>query len=244
MTKFSAPAWLTERPVAHRGLHAENTPCVENSMPAVEAAIEAGYAIEVDLQLAKDGQAVVFHDYTLERLTKCDGAIADFSLAKLKTIEIEGSNSNIASLADLFELVDGRVPLVLELKANRNTKDPKAIAKATAAELEGYDGPVAIMSFHPVSVKWFADNMPNVLRGMVLEASDKWYHFIPGWRRSRYCSHAKAQFVAHNVQDLPDRFTESWRRQGGKLLTWTVRSKADRIIAEKYADQMIFEERD
>jgi len=244
MIKPLVPAWLTERPVAHRGLHAEGTSRIENSMPAVEAAITAGYAIEVDLQLTKDGEAVVFHDYTLERLTMRTGAIEEFSLAKLRTIEINGSNSNIASLADLFRIVAGRVPLVLELKAHRGTKDPKAIAVATAKELEGYDGPVAVMSFHPVTVKWFADNMPNVLRGMVLEASHKWYHMIPGWRRSRYCSMAGAQFVAHNVQDLPDRFTESWRRRGGKLLTWTVRSAADRIIAEKYADQMIFEDRD
>lgn len=234
------PSWLTERPIAHRGLHKAGTDKVENTIPAIKAAIEAGYAIEVDVQLTKDKGVVVIHDRTLERLTGISGYLPDMMLDEVTAIEVTGSNSCIPTLQELLDLVDSQVPLFIELKVIRED-DPKALPAAMIDTLRAYKGPLAVMSFHPLAIKWFRGNAPDIVRGMVLEKSSSRFRFNMGLRRTKYCKIAGAQFVAHDIKSLPNRFSKRWRKAGKPLVSWTVNTKELEARAAKHADQPIFE---
>src|ERR1700754_4855401 len=113
-----APAWLTARPVAHRGLHDVSRGVVENMPGAVQAAIAGNFAIEVDIQLTADGEAMVHHDDALGRLTEGAGALLEKTAAELKAVKFKNTPERMMSLADLCALVAGRVPLVIEVKSH------------------------------------------------------------------------------------------------------------------------------
>ena len=240
MKHVPPPAWLTERPIAHRGLHKKGTERVENTIPAIKAAIKAGFAIEVDVQLTKDRGVAVIHDRTLDRLTDKSGYLPDMTLQEVTTIEITGSNSVIPSLQSLLDLVDGKVPLFIELKVIRKD-DPNALPAAMIDLLRAYTGPFAVMSFHPMAIKWFKDNAPDIVRGVVLDQSNNRFKLNMGFRRRKYCKIAGAQFVAHDIKSLPNYFSNRWRAAGHPLVSWTVNTKELEARAAKYADQPIFE---
>lgn len=240
MNQPPPPSWLTERPIAHRGLHQAGTERVENSKPAIIAAMDAGYAIEVDVQLTKDLGVVVIHDRTLERLTAQSGDLLDMTLSEVTAIEVAGSNSTIMSLQDLLDLVDGKVPLFIELKVTRQD-NPNVLPAAMRDALLAYKGQLAVMSFHPLAIKYFKEKAPTIVRGMVLEESKQRFRLNKGLRRSRYCKVSGAQFVAHDIKSLPNRFSKNWRAAGHPLVTWTVNTQELETRASQHADQPIFE---
>lgn len=240
MPDTSSPLWITERPIAHRGLHEAGTERVENSFPAIKAAMDAGYAIEVDVQLTKDSGVAVIHDRTLERLTSESGNLADMTLCEVTARELTGSNSTIPSLEELFNFIGGKVPLFIELKVIRQD-DPNALPAAMIDIVRAYKGPLAVMSFHPLAIKWFKENAPEVVRGMVLEENKSRVRLNRGHRRAKYCKMAGAQFIAHDIKSLPNRFCTKWRKAGKPLISWTVNSKKLEEHAKIHADQPIFE---
>ncbi len=237
--------WLL-RPIAHRGLHDSKNGIIENSASAVRASIEAGYGLEVDLQAARDGEPVVFHDATLDRLTGEAGKIGERSLVELCQIPLTASADYILSLAELLDLVAGRVPLVLEIKSgwSEDRRLETNIAKALAA----YAGPAAVMSFDPNSVAAFHRLAPNRPRGLVAETFQNRAHapdLSPlrrfAMRHLLTAAIAKPHFIAYDVKALPAAAPALARALGRPLLTWTVRSEADRKTAELHADAIIFE---
>jgi glycerophosphoryl diester phosphodiesterase len=142
-----APDWLTARPIAHRGLHDLARGIVENMPGAIEAAIAGNFAIEVDIQLSGDGEAMVHHDDALGRLTDGSGKLIEKTAAELKAIAFKDTPERMMTLADLCARVAGRVPLVIEVKS-RFDGDRKLV-KRMAEVLENYSGPVVGMSFDP-----------------------------------------------------------------------------------------------
>jgi glycerophosphoryl diester phosphodiesterase len=237
--------WLTARPVAHRGLHGNGLP--ENSLSAAAAAIAANYAIEVDLQLSKDGEVVVFHDETLERLTSETGLLAERTAAELVKIRLGTSNDTIPSLADLLKLVAGKTPLVLELKSPWN--GDTTLAEKVAKQLIHYAGPVAAMSFDPDLVRALRKHAPGLPRGIVAE---RWYRykdwdFLPSGRKHAlglllHILRTKPHFVAYAQFDLPAIAPLITRFLFGMpLLTWTVRTEKERKRVSKWVNQLIFE---
>ena len=134
-----APDWLTARPVAHRGLHDRAHGVIENMPGAIRAAIEGRFSIEVDLQLTRDGEAMVHHDDALGRLTNGSGALRDKTAAELRQVAFRDTPERMMSLADLCTLVGGRVALVLELK-QLERQQPRAFAAVLAALDQGVDG--------------------------------------------------------------------------------------------------------
>lgn len=242
-----APSWLTTRPVAHRGLHDRATGLVENTLPAVEAAIHHDFAVEVDLQLAGDGEVMVFHDYTLDRLTHDTGSLIERNLVELEHVLFKEGHAHIPTLGELLYFVAGRVPLFLEVKS-RFDGAPRTLARA-ADHLAGYEGPVALMSFDPAAVAAGHDLFPDRPIGIVAEVFGDHEEWAPLSALDKYqyanLNHAYAtrpDFIAYNVRHLPSVACETLRRQYGvPLLTWTVRDEAQRLIATKHADQMIFE---
>jgi glycerophosphoryl diester phosphodiesterase len=239
--------WLTARPVAHRGLHDAAAGVIENTPSAFTAAIVGNYGIECDLQLAADGEAMVFHDDTLERLTEGVGRVHAVPAAELKRVAFRATTDHMITLGELCELVNGRVTLVIEIKSHFD--GDRRLIKRAAQVLAGYRGPVALMSFDPGPMAALRALAPGLTRGIVAERHYRhreWDHLSARSKRALgYFSHALAtrpQFIAYSVKDLPSTLPLAARRVLKlPLLTWTVRTPEDRERAERYADQIIFE---
>ena len=230
-------AWLGEHEYAHRGLHSGAV--VENSMSAFAEAIGRGMGIECDVQATGDGGAAVFHDWELDRLTGERGPVAERTIEQLREVAIGEGSDRIASLRDLLGLVRGRVPLLVEVKSRRERR-VAPLCLAVRRELEGYRGEVAVMSFDPRVGSWFRRHAPGVVRGLVV--TEEGARTLSGvWRRHVALWHAKPDFLAYDVRDLPSRFAAAQRRRGLPLLTWTVRNAAQRKVASEHADAAICE---
>ena len=167
-------------PFAHRGLHGGGR--VENSRAAFEAAIAAGHGIELDVQASADGQAMVFHDYELDRLTEGDGPDLRHGRGRAGADPAARRRTRpFPRLPEILALIDGRAPLLIEVKSPG--RDVAALSRSGARRrLQGYKGPVAVMSFNPEVGRWFARHAPEVLRGLVVtEAGKSWR----GWLSRR-----------------------------------------------------------
>ncbi len=239
--------WLTAQPVAHRGLHDATAGIIENSVAAVRAAVVAGYGIEVDLQVSGDGEAMVHHDDVLGRLTEAEGQLDRMSAADLKRVPFRGSDARIMTLGELCDLVGGRVPILPELKS-RFDGDAR-LPLRVAAVLSGYRGPVAPMSFDPSQLDVLRQKAPSLPRGIVAakyRPHPYWDQMPPRLRRGMGsllpALPARPQFVAYAVDNLPALAPFLARHiLCLPLLTWVVRTPVERRRAERWADQMIFE---
>ena len=242
---MAGPDWLIARPIAHRGLHDANAGIVENTASAVEAAIQAGYTIEVDLQATGDGDAVVHHDAVLGRLTEGRGRIDALGVPELKRVPVRGTADRLLTIGDLCDLVAGRATLVLELK--RNAAFNRRLVSRVADVLGGYRGHAAMMSFDPEQVAICRAIAPALRRGLVAQrrpspadtGGGTPYGAVTYCRR---CLAAAPQFLAYAVSDMPSAIP--WLARSllnMPLLTWTVRTESERRIAARWADQMIFE---
>jgi glycerophosphoryl diester phosphodiesterase len=244
---MSSLDWLTARPIAHRGLHDAAAGVIENTASAFAAAIAGGYGIETDLQLSGDGEAMVHHDDALGRLTEGHGRLADMSVPEIKAVRFKASHDRILTLGELCDLVSGRATLLLELKSQFN--GDRRLVQRTADLLRTYTGPLAVMSFDPAPVEALRTIAPGLARGIVAElhyTHHEWDRLPPSEkRRIAYLLHAyrtRPQFIAYALRDLPAAAPLMARAIFGlPLLTWTVRSEADRQHALRWADQIIFE---
>jgi glycerophosphoryl diester phosphodiesterase len=238
--------WLTARPVAHRGLHDRVSGIVENTASAIRAAINADYAIEIDLQLTADGEAMVHHDDALGRLTEGAGRLAVMTAAELKQIAYKETTDRMMSAGELCELVAGRVTLLIELKSHFDG-DSRLVARVVDV-LMHYPGPVAVMSFDPQQIEFVKTLAPGLPRGIVAERRylhPEWSSLSPGAKRSMahllHGLRTRPHFVAYAVRDLPAAAPLIARHGFGlPLLAWTVRTDAERRRA-RWADQIIFE---
>jgi glycerophosphoryl diester phosphodiesterase len=234
--------WLTARPIAHRGLHDAAIGVIENTPSAFRAAIDGGYGIECDLQISADGEAMVHHDDALGRLTEGSGRLDAQSAAALKRVPFKATSDRMLTLGEFLDLVAGCATLAIELKS-RFTGDNR-VAERAANVLLSYAGPAAVMSFDPELIATFRARAPRLTRGLVGMRRDPTSP-TAGMSRARYVGRAIAagpQFLAYRVADLTTappllaRYLLRW-----PVLTWTVRTPADRDMAARHADQMIFE---
>jgi len=222
---------------AHRGLHGEGV--VENSPTAFAAAIAAGLGIECDVQATADGEALVFHDWELGRLTGEAGAVLARDSRELQRIALRDSPDRLPLLGELLAQIGGRVPLLIEVKSRREV--PVApLCRAVARALDGYAGRHAVMSFDPRVAQWFARYSPATVRGLVVSESGRRTHRgalerrIALWR-------ARPDFLAYDVRDLRSSFAAAQRARGLPLLTWTVRTPVQLDRAHRRADGCIAE---
>src|SRR5882724_2519221 len=201
-----APDWLMARPVAHRGLHDLARGIIENMPGAIRAAIDGNFNIEVDLQLTADGEAMVHHDDALGRLTEGSGPLLGMTSEKLKAVKFKDTSERMMSLGDLCALVEGRVPLVIEVKSHFDG-DRKLVTRM-AQVLACYRGPAVGMSFDPDQVLALHERTPELRQGMLhlRHAFRTRPHFVAFWVDQLP---APAPWIARNVFGLP-------------LLTWTV----------------------
>lgn len=236
-------------PFAHRGYHDLAQGCPENSRSAFLAAVRAGYGIELDLQLSSDGDAIVFHDYDLGRLTGQNGAVRQSNTADLGKLRLAGSNETIPTLTQVLELVGGRVPLLIELKDQDGAlgSDVGLLEQATCTALASYKGPAALMSFNPYSVACFKEMAPTIPRGLTTGSfSNAKWHMVPASTLNKLQSipdydRVGACFISHAVDELSDARVSALKDDGTSVLCWTVRSQAQETAARKFADNVTFE---
>ena len=235
------PERFLARPFAHRGLHGAAGP--ENSMGAIRAAVEGGWAVEIDVQPSADGHVMVFHDAHLRRLTDASGPIRERTRDELRGVRL-ADGSEIPTLPEVLAEIAGRVPVALEIKDQDGAMGPGvgALEEAVARDLEGYDGPLAVMSFNPHSVAAMARLAPRVPRGLVTcgwEAAD--WPDVPEARRAELREMPGIEacgFISHDRTDLGS------KRVAGvsvPVLCWTIRSEAQAEEALRHADQVTFE---
>lgn len=237
-------------PLAHRALHDLAAGRPENSRAAFEAAIAAGYGIECDVQLSADQQAMVFHDEELGRLTPESGPVAGRSAAELARIPLKGSSEGIPTLAEMLDLVAGRVALLIEVKDQSGTMGTTAgkLEAAVAANLASYRGPVAVMSFNPHSVAVLGRIAPAVPRGLTTSAyrARDWPELLPRQRERlrgiHDYEHVGASFISHEARDLARPRVAELKAAGAAVLCWTVRSPEAEAEARRIADNITFED--
>lgn len=242
-----APDWLTARPVAHRGLHDISRGIVENMPAAAQAAIAGNFAIECDIQLTSDGEAMVHHDDELGRLTEGSGTLLTKTAAELKAVNFKNTTERMMTLAEFCNLIAGRVPLLIEVKSHFD--GDRKLVRRMAEVLSPYQGPVVGMSFDPDQVMALRELVSSRPHGVVAEhdyTAEDWPDASPAQRHEmthlRHFFRTRPDFVAYWVNELPS--AAPWIARNlfrCPLLTWTVRTPEQRARAARYADQMIFE---
>ncbi|MDQ2066870.1 glycerophosphodiester phosphodiesterase family protein [Xinfangfangia sp. CPCC 101601] len=243
------PSGFLTRPIAHRALHDRAAGRIENSPAAIRAAIAHGYAIEIDLQLSRDGVAMVFHDETLERLTDETGFVSERSATELGQIRLKDSSENIPTLTEVLKIVAGQVPLLIEIKDQSLVMGPTdgRLEAATAKALAAYTGEVALMSFNPACIYHLAKLAPNLPRGLTTAAYDEesWAPLPP-----EACEHFRAipdydatlsSFISHEAADLASPRVAELKASGADILCWTIRSAAEETKARAVAQNVTFE---
>ena len=236
--------FLKAQPFAHRGLHDAAAGIPENSLAAFDRAIEAGVGIELDIRLTKDGDVVVFHDDTLDRMTDRRGPLNALNRDSLKKVHIAGTSDTIMTLHDTLIHIRGRVPVLIEAKT-QSIANYQNECFAIRRALEGYKGGCAVMSFNPELTGWFARHHPKVIRGLVMTEEQRRplskYNIRKRVRRQLYIWRAKPHFIAYDIAHLPSSVTETARSKKLPVLTWTVRTPEQHALAAKHADEVIFE---
>lgn len=233
--------WLVETPIAHRGLHDKNIP--ENSLGAFAKAIEKGFAIELDVQLLADNTVVVFHDDSLARMTGNDGYIKYLNKEDLKALKLKGTKESIPTLKEVLDLVDGRVPLLIEIK---NKYKVGKLEQAVLDILKNYQGEFAVQSFNPLSLGYVKKHAPQILRGQLSgnfkKGDASWIkrYLLKRMRFNKKVS--QPDFISYEAAALPNRYVKKYKNL--PLLAWTVKSKEEYLKVVKYCDNIIFEKFD
>ena len=240
--------WLIARPIAHRGLHDKATGRRENTLSAARAAIAAGFAIECDVQRSSDREAMVFHDFALDRLTAETGSVADRSSHSLASMHIGSTADHIPTLTELLDVIASRVPLICEIKSAFDGN--MHLANRVAEVARSYGGPLAIKSFDPAVIAHLRRSWVNAPPlGIVAEANydhPEWQDLSPALKQDLaafgHLAETRPDFLSYAVDDLPHAASNLFRLGlGAPVITWTVRTEAQRSNASRWADQIVFE---
>ena len=245
---------------AHRGLHNMN-PAIEklksiknthapqpetdrlpeNSYAAIKRAADLGYGIEFDVHLTKDDVPVVFHDDTLNRICGVKGNLRDYTYAQLQQFRLLGTEERIPAFADILKMVDGRVPLIIEYKVEKNADK---LCRICDRILSDYKGLYCIESFHPMAVRWYKIHRPNIVRGQLSEDFTRQKLNIPYFLLSHLIGncYASPDFIAYNCKHKDELSRTICRKLYRSLsVAWTVRSQEELDRVSRSFDLFIFE---
>ena len=227
--------WLLKTPIAHRGLWGKSL--IENSLPAYQAAVDNGYPIEIDLFLTLDKRLVCFHDDTLTRMTGADGLLRDRTLNELKQLKLNGSEYSIPTFDEVLRLVNGKVPLLIEIK----DQPDKSVVDRVVKRLLDYDGEFAIQSFNPLYIRRVKKLAPHFIRGIL--ATKTYGVKLKPFTRSVVKNMSlnfliKPDFISYSHEDLPLKPSKTKR---APVIAWTITNETDKATAMRYAKNVIFE---
>lgn len=230
------------RMFAHRGLFTADQRIPENSLSAFRAAVEAGYGVELDVQLTKDEKVVVFHDDNVKRVCGPDARVDSYTFDELQALPLFASDERIPLFTDVLDIVDGKIPVIVEFKCGG---DWKTLCEKTVALLRERGGDYCVESFHPMLVRWFYKNEPQMLRGQLSEAAYYSRKYMPLWQSlivSRTMTNVVAhpQFIAYHIgpKCLSVRICEAF---GAMRVAWTAHPEDDQAKLKKRNDAIIFE---
>ncbi len=232
--------FLIKNLIAHCGLHDIKNGVVENSLKAFELAIKKGYTIELDLHILKDNTIVVFHDNNLEKMTGVNKKISKCTYNQIKNLKLRGTKNYIPLFKDVLSLVNGKVPLLIELKYDTRVG---RLEKSVMEELRNYNGKYAIHSFNPLSILFLKYNFPNIVRGQISSNFDNVeMNFILKFLLKNMYLNAltKPDFISYDISSLPNKRVERYRKDN-LVLGWTIKDKEDLQKAKKYCDNYICE---
>lgn len=227
---------------AHRGLHDNRTSAPENSLKAFELAVEAGYGIEMDVQLTKDNIPVVFHDKTIKRMCGKEGFVWDYTLEELRQFKLAASKERIPTFEEVLKLIDGKVPLIIEYKMdNPNTK----VCELGDQLLSHYKGVYCIESFHPKAVRWYRKHRPDIVRGqlsMDFSKDEKYnapYFVAMTYLLSNFIT--RPDFIAYNHKDEYILSRRLCKKLGGLSVAYTIKSQEAYEKVKNKFDLFIFD---
>lgn len=230
-------SWLATRPIAHRGLHEAGKP--ENSIPAFKAAVEHGYPIELDVHLCADDVIVVFHDYNIERMTGQNRMVEDVFSNELSSLMLAGTDFSIPTFEQVLEVVDGKVPLLIEIK---NEGKAGKLEEILGKRLKNYKGEFAIESFNPFSILAVKKNCPGFIVGQLSKKyNDKSFFKNIILTNCWLNTITKPDFIAYKIADMPNKAVEKAKSNGLLICGWTVSKEEDLEKAVRYCDNYIFE---
>lgn len=230
--------------IAHRGLWSPDG-YPENSLGAFQAACAAGYSVELDVQASADGEAMVFHDATLQRMTGIEGRVCDHTAADLSVMRLAGSEETIPTLADALTLIGHRAMVFIEIKAPFGEVGP--LERRVHEIMIDHHGPLAVIGFNPYSHAWFADHHPKVLRGLnsYSYVGGDARHLAPELRKNfaqlKHVSIARPHFLSLGLDMLPNARADSLRREGMPTIAWTIRDPGQWEAVKPHCDNLIFE---
>lgn len=228
---------------AHRGYFDNDYGVPENSLAAFQAAIDAGYGIELDVQISEDGVPMVFHDADLERMCGVEGKIWDYSYEELSLLSLLNTSEKIPTLEEVLTLVAGEVPIIVEYKLD---KVDTFVCEKSNELLQKYDGAYCIQCFHPLALIWYKKNAPEIARGQLAQEF---------WKEEKYAGkplYFALSFMIENVATRPDfisyKFSDSSNLSlkvcemlGAKTAAWTLRSQDDHESVKGQFDYYIFD---
>ena len=228
---------------AHRGLHDNTGDAPENSMKAFQKAVDAGYGIEMDVQLTKDKIPVVFHDETLKRMCGVEGKVWEYTYEELQEFRLAQSEECIPKFEDVLALVDGKVPLIVEYKLDVPSTEVCEIADPM---LQNYKGVYCIESFHPYAVKWYRDNRPEVIRGQLSQdfsKEEKYQGKFIYWMLSNLLTNVltRPDFIAYNHRDAHMFSRKVCSLMGALPVAYTIKSQEEYEKAKDQFDLFIFD---
>lgn len=236
MKKQKVPYWLLNNTIAHRGLH--DSSVIENTLGAFQRAVEKNYAIELDVHITLDGRLAVFHDDTLQRLAGINKKVEECTMDELKSYGLKGTSEKIPELNEVFDLVKGKVPILIEVKSGGK---PGELESRLYRALRRYIYDYAVQSFNPFSVKWFKDNAPEIIRGQLsgdFKGENPIRRFV-----LKYCLFSiitKPHFIGYDISLMPNIVTKVSKFLSIPVLGWTARTKEDRE-AIRYCDNIVME---
>lgn len=234
--------WLTSTKFAHRGLYSDDGMIPENSLEAFDKAIENNYGIELDVSFTKDKKTVVFHDDNLLRMTGLNKKISDCTLEEIESLYLNGTDYKIPTFNEVLDLVDGKVPLIIEIKSNR---DRDGLCNSVKNELNDYNGRFCIESFDPLIMSRIKKNMPDVIRGQLSmkftkdNKAPKSLKIALEYLLLNFKS--RPHFIAYNWIDSNNLSLRILRKLGIITVAWTVNSEKALEVSNKRFDTIIFE---
>ncbi len=231
--------WLVERPIAHRGLHNNDT-VPENSLKSFSLCIDKNIPIELDVRVTKDKQIVVFHDDKLSRMTEIDGYVNNLNYDQIKDAKLLKTNERIPLFSEVLSLVQGKVPILIEIKNINGVNFEKELWEL----LKDYSGEYAIQSFNPLILEWFKLNAPSVKRGLLASyfEGEKGLSFVTKYflKRLKFAKRCEPNFISYKLQDLPNKYVK--RLKDTPVICWTVKTPEDVERAQKVAQNYIFQD--
>lgn len=235
--------FLKQNLIAHRGMHNVKNGIPENSMMAFEKAIENSYIIELDVHILKDKSVIVFHDDNLQRMTGFNKNVKDTTYSEIKDLKLQNTNFNIPLLKEVLDFVDGKVPIIIELKTDVKCG---VLEKETVNILKQYKGKYALKSFNPFSVYWLKKHHPEIIRGQLASNfnNDKMNIVKKLFLKNMLLNFiTKPDFISYGIDGLPNKRVEKYRKTN-VVLGWTITNHIQMEKAKKYCDNFICENLD